>query len=242
MKTTLEHDHSPEAIAVRLAAGPRVNYLRDWIYGGIDGAVTTFAIVAGVVGAELSAKIVLILGIANLIADGFSMAAANYSSTKVENDDYRRIRTMEEKHIRLHPEGEREEIRQIFSAKGFHGEALERMVDIIASNRDHWIDTMIAEEHGLSNVLRSPFKAAISTFIAFVLCGCVPLLPFIFNLPASAVLATITTSLVFFAIGSIKARWSTQYWLLSGLETLLIGLSAAGLAYAIGRGLEIFLV
>ena len=73
----LEHSHQPEDIASRLASGPTASYLRDWIYGGIDGAVTTFAIVAGSVGANLSAKIILILGMANLLADGFSMAAAN---------------------------------------------------------------------------------------------------------------------------------------------------------------------
>ena len=68
----LEHDHDPEAIRERLAAGPGASYLRDWIYGGIDGAVTTFAIVSGVVGAQLSPGIVVILGLANLLADGFS--------------------------------------------------------------------------------------------------------------------------------------------------------------------------
>src|SRR3954454_13682582 len=73
----MEHDHSPEAISRRLAGNPRQNYLRDWVYGGIDGAVTTFAVVAGVVGAGLSARTVLILGAANLLADGFSMAASN---------------------------------------------------------------------------------------------------------------------------------------------------------------------
>ena len=92
----LEHEHTPRAIAERLAKGPKVNYLRDWVYGGIDGTVTTFAVVAGVVGANLSSSVVIILGLANLLADGFSMAAANYSGTKAEIDDYQRIRLMEE--------------------------------------------------------------------------------------------------------------------------------------------------
>jgi hypothetical protein len=78
----MEHEHSAQAIASRLSGAPAFSYLRDWVYGGIDGAVTTFAIVAGVVGAEMSNRVVLILGIANLVADGFSMAASNYSGTK----------------------------------------------------------------------------------------------------------------------------------------------------------------
>ncbi|MGV1015589.1 MAG: VIT1/CCC1 transporter family protein, partial [Methyloceanibacter sp.] len=72
----LEHGHHPREIAKRLKTGPKASYLRDWVYGGIDGTVTTFAIMAGVVGASLSAGVVLILGVANLLADGFSMAAA----------------------------------------------------------------------------------------------------------------------------------------------------------------------
>ena len=67
--------------------GPPARYLQDWVLGGIDGAVTTFAIVAGVVGAQLSTPIILILGLANLLADGFSMAAGNYSGVKAEKDD-----------------------------------------------------------------------------------------------------------------------------------------------------------
>ena len=153
----LEHGHNPRDIAKRLQKGPRVSYLRDWVYGGIDGTVTTFAVVAGVVGAELSTKALLILGAANLFADGFSMAAANYSGTKAEVEEYEQVRRMEERHVALAPEGEREEIRQIFEAKGFTGEALKSAVDVITAKRDRWIETMMTEEHGLP---RSPARRA----------------------------------------------------------------------------------
>ncbi|HFD2274735.1 TPA: VIT1/CCC1 transporter family protein, partial [Legionella pneumophila] len=78
----LEHGHSQKEIRERLTQTPSQNYLRDWIYGGIDGVVTTFAIVSGVVGGQLSSLVILILGFANLLADGFSMAASNYLGTK----------------------------------------------------------------------------------------------------------------------------------------------------------------
>ena len=230
----LEHDHHPDAIAERLAVGPRINYLRDWVFGGIDGAVTTFAVVAGVVGASLDNKVILILGAANLLADGFSMAAANFSSTKAEVDDYRRIRRIEERHIELHPDGEREEVRQIYRAKGFSGQDLDHMVDIVTSERQHWIDFMLAEEYGLALAQRSPFKSALMTFLAFCVCGLVPLVPFVLALPAAALTATIMTAIVFFTIGSIKSIWSTQRWYWSGVETLVIGLAAAAMAYAVG--------
>ncbi len=236
----MDHSHEPKDIAARLAAGPNVNYLRDWIYGGIDGAVTTFAIVAGVVGAELSVGVVLVLGLANLIADGFSMAAANYSGTKAEIDDYNRIKQIELRHIRTHPEGEREELRQMYAAKGFEGEELERMVDLLSRHEDVWVETMLSEEHGLSAVRRSPILAALATFAAFVICGSVPLVPFVFGLEASALSATLATATVFFIIGAMKSFWSTQRWYISGLETFIIGIAAAGMAYGIGvllRGL-----
>jgi hypothetical protein len=95
----LEHEHTADAISARLAEGARHNYLRDFIYGGIDGAVTTFAVVAGVTGAGLSPGIVVILGAANLVADGFSMAASNYLGTRAEKDDFRRLRAVEWRHI-----------------------------------------------------------------------------------------------------------------------------------------------
>jgi VIT1/CCC1 family predicted Fe2+/Mn2+ transporter len=78
-RARLEHSHTREEIQERLARDKRGNYLRDWIYGGIDGTVTTFAIVAGVVGADLPGTVVLVLGLANLMADGFAMGAGNYS-------------------------------------------------------------------------------------------------------------------------------------------------------------------
>ncbi len=234
----INHSHAPEAIAARLAIGPRANYLRDWVYGGIDGAITTFAIVAGAVGADLSARVVIILGAANILADGFSMAAANYSGSRAEIDNYHRIRASEEAHIRDDPDGEREEVRQIFAAKGLSGSTLEAIVAAITSRKDLWLATMMSEEFGLSAAERSPAKAAWVTFAAFLLCGCVPLLPYFLRLPSAAGIASVGTLIVFFAIGALKSRWSTRSWLRSGLETTFIGMGAASLAWFIGRLLE----
>jgi len=232
----LEHGHSVDEIRRRLKAGPRSSYLRDWIYGGIDGAVTTFAVVAGVAGADLPIETVLILGAANLIADGFSMAASNFSGTKAERDDYDRLAAVERKHVALDPEGEREEIRQIFAAKGFSDASLERVVATITSNEPGWIRTMLAEEYGLASPQRSPWTAAATTFLAFLVCGLVPLLPYVAGggLGTSAV----ATALTFFGIGSAKSRWSTTTWWRSGLETLSIGMTAAALAFLVGFGLK----
>ena len=126
--------------------------------------MTTFAVVAGVIGADLSTRTVLILGAANLLADGFSMAASNYSGTKSECDD----------------------------------------------------------------------QAGLSTFLAFLLCGSVPLLPFVMGTPPAFALSVVLTGIVFFGIGSVKSRWSLASWWRSGLETLAIGMTAAAIAFAVG--------
>jgi vacuolar iron transporter family protein len=236
----LEHGHDRTSIRRRLAAGPAVSYLRDWVYGGIDGAVTTFAIVAGAVGADLSPRVVLILGVANLVGDGFSMAAGNFSGTKAERDEYAHLRAMEERHVDLVPEGEREEVRQIYRAKGFRGEDLERAVSVITASREGWIDTMMAEEYSQPKVPRLPWKAALSTFSAFLICGSVPLLPFVVDAASASGLSLAATALVFFGIGTVKSRWSVMSWWRSGLETLTVGLAAASLAFVIGYWLKGF--
>jgi vacuolar iron transporter family protein len=237
MPATLEHSHTRQAIHDRLARGPRTSYLRDWIYGGIDGTVTTFAIVAGVVGAHLSASILLILGFANLLADGFAMAASNYTGTKSERDDFERVLGIERRHIALVPEGEREEIRQIFEAKGFSGDDLDRVVAVITADRALWAKTMATEEYGLSPVLRSPQLAALSTFAAFVLCGCVPLVTYL--LPGGLASCVAATGATFFGVGAIKSFWSPVGWMRSGLEVLLIGMCAAAVAFIVGYGFRL---
>ena len=235
---TMEHEHSTEAIQQRLSAGPRHNYLRDLIYGGIDGSVTTFAIVTGVVGADLSPGIILILGFANLLADGFSMAASNFLGTKAEHDDMKHIEAIEQRHIDLAPEGEREEVRQIFAHKGFEGDDLNRVVELITADRNRWVRTMLTEEYGLPAQARSPWLAAMSTFSAFIVCGLVPLIPFLSGTSEPLWASSFLTGAVFFVIGSVKSRWSTVSWWRSGLSSLLVGGMAAALAYGVGIALR----
>jgi VIT1/CCC1 family predicted Fe2+/Mn2+ transporter len=230
----MEHEHSTEAIQQRLSDGPRHNYLRDWIYGGVDGSVTTFAVITGVVGAHLSPAVIVVMGFANLFADGFSMAASNFLGTKSEHDDMRRLELIEHRHIELNPEGEREEVRQIFAKKGFAGTDLERVVELITSERQRWVRTMLTEEYGLPLEARSAWLAASSTFSAFIICGLAPLLPFLVLAGDAFRVSILLTGVVFFTIGSIKSRWSSASWWRSGMSTLLVGGIAAGLSYVVG--------
>lgn len=155
-------------------------HFEDFIYGSIDGAVTTFAVVAGASGATLSPSVVLILGFANLFGDGFSMAIGNYLATKARKEYIEKERRREEWEIDNLAEQEKQEIRDIYANKGFKDELLEQIVRIITSRRKVWLDTMMKEELGLIEGKRRPVDTAISTFIGFNIIGVIPLIPFSF--------------------------------------------------------------
>ncbi len=234
----LRHTHSVEAINKRL--NERKQSLgKDIVYGAIDGVITTFAVVAGVKGAGLASEVALILGAANLLADGFSMAASNYMSIKAENDEKRLIREFEKKQIHVDREGEVEEVRQILKAKGFKGKLLSMGVKHITSSPKEWVDIMLSEEYGMSPEESSAFRPAAATFGAFVLFGSVPLLPFFLPFLVGAddlFLAGVAGSaLAFYFIGAFKSRWSLESSLSSGIKTMILGLSAAGISFGIGK-------
>jgi len=217
----------------------------DFIYGSIDGAVTTFAIVAGVVGADLSPIIILILGFANLFADGFAMASANYQASKAKNEFVEMKRKQEEWEIDNLKEQEKEEIREIYREKGFKDELLEEVVRTITSRRKVWIDTMMKEELGLIEDEKAPIDSSISTFIGFNVIGIIPLIPFIvfimFNLEFDSnvfVYSTISVIIAFVIVGMIKGRIVKKSMVRSGIHTLIIGGIAAFVAYLVGYGLN----
>ena len=230
-----EHGHSPEEIAERLDSQSDSTRLRDAIFGGIDGTVTTFAIVAGVQGAGLSAGIVVALGLANVLADGFSMAAGNYAGTKAVADDRRRLWAVEERHIRTNRKGELDELDQILARKGLSGTVRKDAGAMISEDKEQWISMMLSEEYGLPATDPRPVRAALVIFIAFVAAGLLPLFPYLLMLPSAFNWSIVISGLTFFAIGAIKARWSLAPWWRSGFETLLIGGTAASLAFFVGR-------
>ncbi len=236
----VEHDHSAAGIRRRLESGRGHGHLRDIVYGAMDGTVTTFAVVAGVQGAGLSPGVVVVMGLANLIADGFSMGLGNFLGARAERLATERARRMEERHIDTVPEGEREEVRQIFAAKGFSGADLERVVHVITADRRIWIETMLREEHGLSLDTPPPWRSGLATFFAFLAVGAFPLLAFVCALfaPESVtrpfLWSACMTAAAFFVVGVLKARVVEQSPWRGGIETLAMGGVAASLAYGVG--------
>ncbi len=234
----LAAEHRPGEIRARLRAPYRTEYVSHAVLGAIDGCVTTFAVVSGAVGAGFPGRVALILGLANLVADGFSMAVSNYQSIRAQQEFVEQARQTEERHIEQIPEGEREEIRQIFRAKGFKGDVLEQIVDTISSDSGLWVDTMLTEELGLQKVVHRPIRSALVTFLAFVLVGSVPLLPLLHRglaLQTQFYIGLGLAGLMFFSIGMIKGVVMDRPVLRAGLSTLVTGGAAAGLAFLVGH-------
>ena len=238
MEEGLRGEHTPEAVRERILRGPSRSYLRDFIYGAVDGAVTTFAVVAGAAGASLSHSTVIILGFANIVADGFSMAAGNFLASRTELEMRRNAERVEERHINEIPEGEREEIRQIYAAKGFGGRDLERLVRIITAQKRTWIETMLQEEYGFARVVPNPWVAAACTFVSFLGAGLIPLVTFLMPWVPGArdpfLWSAVLSGVVFFAVGCAKSRFIARPWFLAGFQTLVIGGTAASFAFVVG--------
>lgn len=239
----LFREHHADAIRARLNRSTRRNVISDAVLGGIDGCVTTFAVVSGAVGAGFSSTVALVLGFANLIADGFSMAISNYESIKAQQEFAESLRLTEQEHIEKIPAGEREEIRQIFQKKGFSGEALENIVATISQDKRIWIDTMLTEEHGIQKSTPSPLKSAITTFSAFLFVGAIPLIPFLFrklDIQTQFILSAILAGIMFFLIGTLKSLVFANPVIRAGIKTLLTGGTAAALAFLTGYVLRFF--
>ncbi len=213
------------------------SYIKDIVYGGNDGIITTFAVVAGTIGASLDPTITLILGFSNLLADGFSMAASNFLGSRSENQLYDEEEQREYQEIETIPDHERQEIRQIFQDEGYDPNDTENLVQLVSKNKKFWVDFMMRYELGLHrDGAGREFTAATLTFVAFVIAGSLPLIPFLlFNSAVTSLPISIAaTAIALFLIGSLRVLITKKNAIVSGLEMLIVGGIAATMAYVIG--------
>jgi VIT1/CCC1 family predicted Fe2+/Mn2+ transporter len=238
--------HSPRAIARAMEqhGGASHQYIGDMVYGGLDGIVTTFAVVSGVSGASLGSGIVLILGLANLLADGLSMAAGAYLSSKSEREYYTREREREAWEVEHFPDGERAEMVEIYKAKGYSPEDARTLVSILSQDEEMWVDAMMVQELGLLPDERTPQKSALATLVSFLVAGSLPLLIYLLGLlfpidPGLAFpISMVLSAMALFGLGAAKVLITERNWLRSGLEMLIVGGVAAGVAYLVGFVLQ----
>ncbi len=240
----LTDNHDKRSIQARLKQVTHHNYLGDAVLGGIDGCVTTFAVVVGTLGGGFSAIVALALGLSNLLADGFSMAVSNYQSAKSLRDTIYRTRQMELEEIKTIPQGEREEIRQIYANKGFEGELLEKVVEVLTQDEERWVDVMVQEEYGLPLTVAHPIKPALVTFVSFGVVGIMPLIPFFFTLKSlhdrtPFYFSMVLAAFAFLMIGALKGWVLKMSIIKTALEILVSGGVAALLAYGISYWVQI---
>jgi vacuolar iron transporter family protein len=210
--------------------------LSDVILGGQDGLVNVLGVILGVAAATADARIVIAAGLAATFAESISMGAVAYTSTLAENDLYHSEREREYRHIHLAPDVEVEEIRDIYRRKGFEGETLEKIVEVITSNPDVWVNVMMSEEFQLTppekskavnSALLVGFSALIGSFI--------PLFPFFFwDVSLSIGISIVIAALTLFVVGVYKARVTVGKPFRSGVEMAVIGTISALAGYVVG--------
>lgn len=196
-------------------------YLGEFVYGGIDGCVTTFAVVAGSVGA--------------------------YLSTKSERDNYNKHKQEEYWEVDNLPEMEKEEIREIYAAKGFEGDLLEKVVEVITNDKELWVNTMMKEELEMIEEVRSPFWIGATTYISFITIGLIPLITYVIDYISPIdknlfLITSVLTALGFVIIGWLKTYINQTSALKGIFETLALGGIAALVSYFVGDFLEQLIV
>lgn len=254
VKNAKKADKNQDAVTSRYTTDKRIEnpaknkgkYLKSLIYGGLDGIITTFAVIAGVAGATLSGGIVMILGFSNLIADGLSMAIGDYLSTKSQNEYNTMKKEKKTQEIDTHIEVEKKEMVEIYIEKGNKERDAITMVDTISKHKETFVNVMMVEEQGILENTDSPIKNALATFLSFFVFGFIPLIAYVLSTfipgikPIAFKMATVLTGIALFVLGALKMKVTTAKWYKSGLEMLIVGGVAATAAYLVGyllRGL-----
>ncbi len=216
-----------------------ISYIRDFVFGFGDGVNTSLGIVAGVGGAEAASGIVILAALVGMFTGAKAMAVQNYLAVKSQREILESEIKRELYEIEHLPDRERQEIEDIYRAKGFEGEELQNIVNKITSDKDVWLKTMLTEELGLNLAIAgSPLKSAFAMFGAFLLGGILPIIPYFFISGLSALLIAIGASITSsFIIGATKSRIAKKNWIKGGMEMAGLGTGIALLGYGIGTEL-----
>jgi len=221
------------------------NVIKSFTYGGVDGVLTTFAIISTAVGANVSASLVVIFGLSNIISNALSMACGDYMSNKTEIEFQRAEKARETWEVDNNPEGEMQEMEEIYMAKGMGEDDAKKMSEILSRNKKAWVDVMMVEELGIIEEPEDPLKNGLITFFSFFICGVLPLLPFIHGmsnreggLGSLFIVSVLLAGIVLYIIGAVKSKIVGVGYMKLGLETVFVGAITGGVAYLAGRVLS----
>jgi VIT1/CCC1 family predicted Fe2+/Mn2+ transporter len=223
-------------------AGGKSGALRAAIFGVNDGLVSNLSLIFGVAGAGVSNKVVVLAGVAGLLAGAFSMAAGEYISVRVQREVFERLIHLEAHEIGSEPEEERAELAELYVRKGISRELADRLAEEVMKDPALALDTHAREELGLDpdEGLGSPEAAAGASFVMFSTGAFVPLVPFLFGSGAGAVVVSAGLSVAaLFGVGSAMSYLTGRSPLLSGIRMLLIGAAAAAITYLVGTLLNV---
>ena len=218
-------------------------HLSEFVYGGIDGIVTTFAVVAASAAAGLESGVILVLGFANLIADGISMGVSAYLSERSENDQYHKHRRAVVELLDKKISVAKKKIKKHLKRYGFNGKLQTSGAKAIAENK-HGVEFILKEEYGMLANPKKAWLVGFATFISFLIVGMVPLLAylvdFILEGPGTHLflITSILAGIAFTSIGWWKSKIAHSPVFESIFETLILGAIAAGAAYGVGSWLE----
>ncbi|MBE0612597.1 MAG: VIT1/CCC1 transporter family protein [Burkholderiales bacterium] len=217
--------------------------LRAAVFGVNDGLVSNASLILGVAGASANNSMILLSGVAGLLAGAFSMAAGEYVSVRSQREMFEHQIGLERDELEQYPEEEAEELALIYAARGLPREDAQKLAKAIIADPAQALDTLAREELGLNpEELGSPWGAAIFSFVSFAVGAFVPLLPFIALGGGRALPVSIgVTALALFSVGAAISLFTGRSALRDGLRMLAIGAAAGGLTYAIGNWLGVSL-
>lgn len=217
--------------------------IKSLVYGGFDGIISTFAIISGARGSNMSNGVTIAVAMAGIIGGSISMCMGDYLSTKSIKELHKRKRKTREKKIRTEPEKERKKLEDLFKNRGLHSKSANKLSRLMSKYKKVWIDYRMVDEEGCVEITKSPIKNALTTFFSFLIFSTMPLIPFFISYSSknSELLfyeSIGVTAVLLALLGVIKSRVDGQNVFKSALETLSIGATVAGAAFLIGYLLE----
>jgi VIT1/CCC1 family predicted Fe2+/Mn2+ transporter len=210
-------------------------FLRNVVYGFNDGLTANFGLVAGVIGASVAPHMILLSGIAGLIADSLSMGASGYLAAKSEQEVYEHELAMESAEIRLMPEVEAQELALVYETRGVERSAAKRMAEEVMRDPERALAEKAREELGIGEQQGTPLREGVVTGIATAVGALIPVAPFLVLHGATAVWTAFGLAMLsHFAVGAARSVFTGRGIVRSGLDMFIVGLGVAAVGYVVG--------